>query len=388
MAKKDYYEVLGVAKDASKDDIKKSYRKLAMQYHPDKNPGDAAAEEKFKEAAEAYEVLNDDQKRSQYDRFGHAGLGGGQGGYTQVNMDDIFSRFSDIFGGGGGGGSPFESIFGGGGGRGRQRARGQRGSDLRVKVPLNMEEIYDGVNKKIKLTRFATCETCSGVGSSGADGYRTCGTCNGSGEIRRQTNVGFFQQMMVSPCPTCQGEGRVIQSACGTCHGEGRTEISEVIDVRIPGGITEGMQITMRSKGNAGKRGGAPGDLIILIEETPHEQFERHGDDVIYELWLNFADAALGTSVEVPTLGGGKTRFKISPGTQSGKIFKLKGKGFPIVNGYGRGDQLIQAHVWIPQSLSRDEKAALERFQTSPNFTPSPTSSDKGFFQRIKDMFS
>lgn len=386
MAKRDFYEVLGVAKDATKDDIKKAYRKLAMQYHPDKNPGDAAAEDRFKEAASAYEVLNDDQKRPLYDKYGHAGLGN-NGGYGQGNMEDIFSRFSDIFGGGGGGGSPFENIFGGGG-RGRQRPRGQRGSDLRVKVPLTMEEIFDGTNKKIKLTRFATCETCNGVGASNADSYRTCTTCNGSGEIRRQAGGGFFQQIMVSACPTCQGEGRVISNACGTCAGEGRTEISEVVEVKIPGGITEGMQITMRGKGNAGKRGGQPGDLIILFEEMANDIFERHGDDVIYELWLNFADAALGTSVEVPTLGGGKTRFKISPGTQSGKIFKLKGKGFPIVNGYGRGDQLIQAHVWVPQNLSRDEKAALERFKDSSNFNPSPTSSDKGFFQRIKDMFS
>ena len=388
MAKRDFYEILGVARDASKDDIKKAYRKLAMQYHPDKNPGDAAAEDKFKEAAEAYEVLNDEQKRPMYDRHGHAGVSGNGGG-AQVNMDDIFSRFSDIFGGGGGGGgSPFENIFGGGGGRGRQRPRGQKGSDLRVKVPLNMEEIYDGVNKKIKLSRYATCETCSGIGAATMEGYRTCTTCNGAGEIRRQAGGGFFQQIMVSACPTCQGEGRVISAACGTCQGEGRTEISEVIDVRIPGGITEGMQITMRGKGNAGKRGGNPGDLIILVEETPHGEFERHGDDVIHELWLNFADAALGTSVEVPTLGGGKTRFKISAGTQSGKIFKLKGKGFPIINGYGRGDQLIQAHVWVPQNLSREERSALERFKESGNFSPSPTSSDKGFFQRIKDMFS
>lgn len=381
MSKRDYYEVLGVAKNASKDDIKKSYRKLAMQYHPDKNPGDAAAEEKFKEAAEAYEALSDDQKRAQYDRFGHAGLGGG--GYTQVNMDDIFSRFSDIFGGGGG--SAFESFFGGG--RQRQRPRGQRGSDLRVKVPLTMEEIYDGVTKKIKLSRYSPCETCNGLGASGSDGYRTCGTCNGTGELRRQAGGGFFQQIVVSACPTCQGEGRVISAACPSCAGEGRKETSEVIEVKIPAGITEGMQITMRGKGNAGKRGGAPGDLIILIEETAHPDFERHGDDLIYELWLNFADAAMGTSVEVPTLGG-KTRFKIAPGTQSGKIFRLKGKGFPIINGYGRGDQLIQVHVWVPQNLSRDERAALERFKDSSNFDPHPTSSDKGFFQRIKDMFS
>lgn len=380
--KRDYYEVLGVAKDASKDDIKKSYRKLAMQFHPDKNPGDAAAEEKFKEAAEAYEVLSDDQKRAQYDRFGH-NMGGGGGGYTTVNMEDIFSRFGDIFSGGGG--SPFESIFGGG--RQRQRPRGQRGSDLRVKVPLTMEEIYDGVTKKIKIARFNTCDTCSGQGTTASDGYRTCGTCNGSGEIRRQAGGGFFQQIVVSACPTCQGEGRVISAACPSCSGEGRKEVSEVIEVRIPGGITEGMQITMRGKGNAGKRGGPPGDLIVLVEEVVHDKFERHGDDLIYELWLNFADAALGTSVEVPTLGG-KTRFKIAPGTQSGKIFRLQGKGFPIVNGYGRGDQLIQVHVWVPQNLNRDERAAMEKFRDSSNFNPSPTSSDKGFFQRIKDMFS
>lgn len=385
MAKRDYYEVLGVSKDTPKEDIKKSYRKLAMQYHPDKNPGDATAEDKFKEAAEAYEVLSDDQKRAQYDRFGHAGMSGGGGGYTQVNMDDIFSRFSDIFGGGGG--SPFESIFGGGGGRQRQRPRGQRGSDLRVKVPLTMEEIYDGVTKKIKLSRHATCETCSGIGASSSDGYRTCGTCNGSGELRRQAGGGFFQQIVVSACPTCQGEGRVISAACPACQGEGRKEISEVLEVKIPGGITEGMQITMRGKGNAGKRGGAPGDLIILVEETAHPEYERHGDDLIYELWLNFADAAMGTSVEVPTLSG-KTRFKIAPGTQSGKIFRLKGKGFPIINGYGRGDQLIQVHVWVPQNLSREERSAMEKLKDSPNFNPNPTKNDKGFFQRIKDMFS
>lgn len=388
MAKRDLYEILGVAKDAGKDEIKKAYRKLAMKYHPDKNPGDEAAEEKFKEAAGAYEVLQDDTKRGQYDRFGHAGLGGQGGGYTQVNMDDIFSRFSDIFGGGGGGGggSPFESFFGGGG-RQRQRQRGQRGSDLRVKVPMTMEEVYDGVTKKLKLSRFQSCETCSGNGAVGADGYRSCGTCNGAGEIRRQAGGGFFQQIVVSACPTCHGEGRVVANACATCSGEGRNEVSEVLEVKIPGGISEGMQITMRGKGNAGKRGGPPGDLIILVEEADHPDFERDGENVIHELWLNFADAALGTSVEVPTLSG-KTRFKITAGTQSGKIFRLKGKGFPIVNGYGRGDQLIQVHVWVPQSLSRDEKAAMEKLKDSPNFVPSPSGTDKGFFQRIKDMFS
>lgn len=380
-SKRDYYEVLGVEKGSQKDDIKKAYRKLAMQYHPDRNPGDTSAEEKFKEAAEAYDVLSDDDKRARYDRFGHAGMGNGGGGnYTSV--EDIFSRFGDLFGGSG---SPFESFFGGG--RQRQRQRGQRGSDLRVKVALTMEEIYTGVEKRIKLNRFTTCETCSGNGAEGSDGYRTCETCNGAGEVRRQAGGGFFQQIVVSACPTCQGEGRVVSKPCRSCQGEGRVETSGVVEVNFPAGISEGMQISMRGRGNAGKRGGGAGDLIIMIEETPHADFERDGENVIYELWLNFADAALGTSVEVPTLSG-KTRFKIAAGTQSGKVFRLKGKGFSVVNGYGRGDQLIQVHVWVPKTLSREEKSMLEKMKESQNFEPNPSGTDKGFFQRIKDMFS
>jgi molecular chaperone DnaJ len=384
-SKRDYYEVLGVGKSSDKDEIKKAYRKMAMQHHPDRNPGDAKAEEMFKEAAEAYEVLSDDDKRARYDRFGHAGMGnsgGGGGGYT--NMDDIFSRFSDIFGGGGGGGG-FESFFGGGGRR--ARPKGQRGSDLRVKVALNMEEIYNGVEKRIKLNRFTTCETCNGNGADGPDGYQTCTTCAGAGEIRRQAGGGFFQQIVVSACPTCQGEGRTVSKPCKTCAGEGRTENAGVVEVNFPAGVSEGMQITMRGRGNAGKRGGGPGDLVILIEETPNADFERDGENVLHELWINFADAALGTSVEVPTLSG-KTRFKISPGTQSGKIFRLKGKGFPVVNGYGRGDQLIQVNVWVPKDLSREERTMMEKIKESRNFAPNPTGSDRGFFQRIKDMFS
>jgi molecular chaperone DnaJ len=381
-AKRDFYEVLGVEKGTNKDDIKKAYRKMAMQYHPDRNPGDASAEEKFKEAAEAYEVLSDDDKRARYDRYGHAGMQGGGGG-GQYSAEDIFSRFSDIFGQG----SPFESFFGGGRGGQRQRQRGQRGSDLRVKVALTMEEIYNGVEKRIKLNRYVSCETCNGNGAEGADGYRTCDTCNGSGEVRRQAGGGFFQQIVVSACPTCQGDGRVISRPCRSCGGEGRTESNSVVEVNFPAGIAEGMQMSMRGRGNAGRRGGPAGDLIIMIEETPHDEFERDGDNLVYELWLNFADAALGTSVEVPTLSG-KTRFKIAPGTQSGKIFRLKGKGFSVVNGYGRGDQLIQVHVWVPKNLSRDERTMLEKLKDSSNFVPSPTGSDRGFFQRIKDMFS
>jgi molecular chaperone DnaJ len=385
MAKRDYYEVLGVSKGADKDEIKKSYRKMAMKYHPDRNQGDAAAEEKFKEAAEAYEVLSDGDKRARYDRFGHAGMNsGGGGGYSSVNVEDIFSRFSDIFGGGGGGGG-FEGFFGGGG-RGRRQA-GQRGSDLRIKVKLTLEEIYNGVDKKVKLRRNVECETCSGSGAEGANGFSACNTCGGSGELRQTAGGGFFQQVVVRACPTCGGEGKIVVNPCKTCKGESRVESTDVMDVRLPGGISEGMQLTMRGKGNAGKRGGPPGDLVILIEELEHEHFERDGENVIHELFLNFADAALGTNVEVPTLSG-KTRFKISPGTQSGKIFRLKGKGFPVINGYGRGDQLIQVHVWVPKSLSKEEKSAMEQFRSSTNFDPSPTHTDKGFFQRIKDMFS
>lgn len=384
MAKRDYYEVLGVEKGASKDQLKKAYRKLAMKYHPDKNPDDASAEAKFKEAAEAYEVLSDDSKRQRYDRFGHAGMGGQGGGYTNVNVEDIFSRFSDIFGGGG---SPFDSFFGGGGGGRRSRGRGQRGKDLRIKVKLTLEDIYNGVDKKLKIKRMVTCETCNGTGGDGPNAYKTCHVCNGSGEIRRQAGSGFFQQIVVTPCSTCGGEGRILTNACKTCGGEGRVEQQDVIEVGIPAGISEGMQLTMRGRGHAGRRGGPSGDLLILVEEVPHEHFERDGDNVIYELFISFPDAALGTQVEVPTLNG-KTRFKISPGTQSGKIFRLRGKGFPVINGYGSGDQLIQVHVWVPKNLSSSEKKTLEEFRQSDNFDPSPSGTEKGFFQRIKDMFS
>ncbi len=387
MSKRDYYDVLGVSKSAEQGEIKKAYRKMAMKYHPDKNPDDAKAEEKFKEAAEAYDVLSNEDKKARYDRFGHAGLGGGGGGgYSSVNVEDIFSRFSDIFGGGGGG-SPFDSFFGGGGGGGRRRARGQRGSDLRVKVKLTMEEVYQGVEKKIKLRHMTTCEVCDGAGAENQSDFQTCGTCNGTGELRRQAGGGFFQQIVVSACPTCQGEGRTLSKACKGCSGEGRVETSEVVEIPIPAGISEGMQLTMRGKGHAGRRGGSAGDLQILVEETPHESFSRDGDNVVYELFISFPDAALGRSVEVPTLGG-KTRFKVSPGTQSGKVFRLKGKGLPNINGYGSGDQLIQVMVWVPKNLSSKERGQLEAMRESDNFQPNPTGSEKGFFSRLRDMFS
>ncbi len=386
MSKRDYYDVLGISKSAEQSEIKKAYRKIAMKYHPDKNPGDAKAEEKFKEAAAAYDVLSNEDKKARYDRFGHAGLDGGSGGsYSSVNVEDIFSRFSDIFGGNGGG-NPFDSFFGSGGGS-RRRARGQRGSDLRVKVRLTMEEVFQGVEKKIKLRRMTTCEVCDGAGAESQSDFQTCGTCNGTGELRRQAGGGFFQQIVVTACPTCQGEGRTLSKACKGCSGEGRVETTEVVEIPIPAGISEGMQLTMRGKGHAGRRGGSAGDLQILIEETPHESFSRDGDNVVYELFISFPDAVLGRSVEVPTLSG-KTRFKVSPGTQSGKVFRLKGKGIPNVNGYGSGDQLIQVMVWIPKNLSNKERTQLEAMRDSDNFQPNPTGLEKGFFSRLRDMFS
>ena len=385
MAKRDYYEILGVSKSTPKDEVKKSYRKLAMKYHPDRNPGDKAAEDKFKEAAEAYDVLMDDNKRARYDRFGHAGMQGGGGGYQDVNVDDIFSRFSDIFGEG----SPFGSFFGGaaGGGRGRQRRRGQRGGDLRITVKLTLQEIAEGVEKNLKIPRQVSCGTCSGSGAKNAGDYHTCQTCGGAGEVRRQAGGGFFQQIVVSACPTCQGEGRVITNKCGTCAGEGRTTGEDVINIRIPAGVAEGMQISKRGKGHAGLRGGSTGDLIIQIEEVASEVFERDGDNLIYQLFLSFPDAAIGTTAEVPTLSA-KARFKVTPGTQSGKIVRLKGKGLPNINGYGVGDLVIHINVWTPKALTKEETAILEGLKDNKNFIPNPTSEDKSFFARVREFFA
>lgn len=387
MAKRDFYEVLGVDKKAGQDDIKKAYRKLAMQYHPDKNPDNPAAEEKFKEAAEAYEVLSDDNKRARYDQFGHAGMSGagGGGGYQNVNMEDIFSRFGDIFGEG----SPFGDFFGSQRGqrRGGGRPRGQRGQDLRVKVSLTLEEIHSGVEKKLRMQRFHTCETCSGLGAENDGAYKVCHTCQGSGEMRRQAGGGFFQQIVVTACPTCQGEGRILSKPCKGCEGEGRKMKEEVVAVQVPKGVAEGMQMTMRGKGHAGQRGGQPGDLIVVFEEKPHDLFERDGDNLIHTHFTTIPDAALGTSVEVPTLDG-KVRFKINPGTQSGHLVRLKGKGLPNVNGYAPGDLMVYVNVWVPKSLTAEEKAIMERFKKSRNFEPHPSKEERGFFSKVKDFFS
>lgn len=380
MAQRDYYEVLGVSKESSKDELKKAYRKMALKYHPDKNPDDKEAEEKFKEAASAYEVLSDDDKRSRYDQFGHAGVGGASGGGAQ-GFEDIFS---DIFGGEGG--SPFDSFFGRGGGRSRRR-RGQRGSDLRINIKLSLEEISTGIEKKLKINRYVGCDDCSSTGADDGTAFHTCPTCNGMGEVRQQAGGGFFQQIVVTTCPTCQGEGKIISKNCSTCEGKGRDRKEDVISIKIPAGVQEGMNLNVRGKGNMGLRGGTPGDLLIQIEEKASDLYERDGDNLIHELFISFPDAALGRSIEVPTLGG-QSRFKISPGTQAGKVVRLRGKGLPNINGYGTGDMLVHINVWTPKSLTSEEKKILNKMQASPNFKPAPSKEEKGFFAKMREFFN
>lgn len=375
--KRDYYEVLGIAKNASEEDIKKAYRKLAIKYHPDKNPDDKQAEEKFKEAAEAYEVLSDAQKRQRYDQFGHAGLGGNGGfGGGGMNMDDIFSQFGDIFGGAFG--------FGGGGGS-RTGRRVARGTNLRVKVKLNLQEIANGVEKKIKVNKHVACKTCHGSGAKNGQ-YDTCRSCNGTGAITRvqQTILGAMQTQ--TTCSACHGEGRTIKDKCHSCHGEGIVREEEVIAINIPAGVSEGMQLSMSGKGNAAPRGGINGDLLILIEEEEHPHLKREGNHLVYDLNISFPDAALGCTVEIPTIEA-KAKIKIEPGTQSGKVLRLKGKGLPDVNAYGKGDLLVEISVYTPTHLNQEEKKALEQFKDSKNFAPNPSKKEKGFFDRMKEYF-
>lgn len=388
--KKDFYEILGVSKSASQDEIKKAYRKVAMQHHPDRNPGDKAAEEKFKEAAEAYEVLSDADKRAQYDRFGHQAFGpgrGGGGGFNGggMNMEDIFSNFGDIFGDD----SPFGSFFGGGGGRtsSGRRARGVRGSNLRVKIKLNYEEMAKGANKTIKVKKYVSCNTCSGSGAKDKNSVQSCGTCGGSGQVRRVQNTFLGQMQTVTTCPTCNGEGTTVINKCTACKGDGRVYGEETVSIDIPAGVQEGMQLSLNGKGNAGERGGSYGDLIVVIEEEAHGQLHRDGLNVAYDLHISFPDAVFGTQVEVPTIDG-KAKIKIPAGTQSGKIFRLKGKGFPSVNSYERGDQLIHVNVWTPQHLTSEEKSILEKLQDSHNFQPKPEKNEKSFFDKVRDVFS
>jgi len=377
MAKRDFYEILGVAKGADESEIKKAYRKMAMKYHPDKNPGDKASEEKFKEAAEAYDVLSNSQKKAQYDRFGHAasGAGGGGGGFGGMNMDDIFSQFGDIFGGGGGG-------FGGGG----QGRRVNRGTNLRVKVKLTLEEIATGVEKKIKVNKYVGCTTCSGSGAAGGSAFSTCSTCRGSGQVTKVMNTILGQMQTASTCPSCGGEGQTIKDKCKSCYGDGVVRAEDVITINIPAGVAEGMQLSMSGKGNAAARGGIPGDLLILIEETEHPILRRDGNNLFADQYISVTDAALGTHIEVPTIEG-KAKIKIEPGTQPGKVLRLRGKGLPTVNSYEKGDLLVNINVWIPQKLSKDETKILEKLNESENFKPSPSGKEKSFFDRMKEYF-
>ena len=381
MAKRDYYEVLGVAKTATEEEIKKAYRKKAIQYHPDKNPGDKEAEEKFKEAAEAYDVLSDPQKRQRYDQFGHAGVGGaagGAGGFGGMSMEDIFSQFGDIFGGHFGG-------FGGFGG-GRSARRVNRGSDLRVKVKLSLKDIATGVEKKIKVKKYVACSHCHGTGADGADGVKTCDTCKGSGVVTRIANTILGQMQTQTTCPTCGGEGKVVVKKCPHCNGEGIVRDEEVITIHIPAGVAEGMQLSMSGKGNAARHGGVNGDLLILVEEEPHPELLRDENDLVYNLLLSFPQAALGGSVEVPTVDG-KVKVKIDPGTQPGKVLRLRNKGLPSVNGYGTGDLLVNVSIYVPESLSDSEKKTLGKLDESPNFQPNKTMKEK-FFDKFRRLFN
>lgn len=383
MAKRDYYEILGINRNADELEIKKAYRKMAIKFHPDKNPDNKEAEEKFKEAAEAYEVLSNAEKRQRYDRYGHQSVGGQSGGGFGgggMSMDDIFSHFGDIFGGGG-----FSGGFSDGGGRSGRNV--QRGTNLRIKVKLTLEEIANGVEKKIKVNKFVGCKTCSSSGADKGSSFNTCGTCKGSGRITRVTNTILGPMQTASTCPTCNGEGKIIASKCKVCHGDGVVRDEEVITINIPGGVGEGMQLNVAGKGNAAPRGGIPGDLIVGIEEIEHLELKRDGVNLYYDLHISFIDAVFGTQVEIPTIDG-KAKFKIDPGTQSGKVFRLRAKGLPEVNGYQRGDLFVDVNVFTPQTLTSDEKQMLEKLKDSPNFAPQSNKKEKSFFDRMKEYFN
>ncbi len=382
MSKRDYYEVLGISKTATKEEIKKAYRKMALKHHPDKNPDDKEAEVKFKEAAEAYEILSDENKRSRYDQFGHSAFQGaaGGGGFHSggMTMEDIFDNFGDIFG-----------DFGFGGFGGSRRGSGRRvskGSDIRIKVKMKLSEIAKGIEKKIKVKKYIPCDSCDGTGAKDGSAFSTCSTCNGVGQVTRVSNTFLGQMQSTTVCPSCSGQGKTITSKCDKCYGEGITSKEETISFNIPAGVGEGMQLKVAGKGNAARRGGINGDLIVLIQEEKHPELIRDGNDLLYNLYLGLPDAILGSTVEIPTIES-QVKIKVEPGTQPGKMLRLRGKGLPDVNGYGTGDILVSINVWVPKQLSKEEEKLFENLKDSPNFIPSPDKNDKSFFERMKTFF-
>lgn len=390
MAKRDFYEILGVDRRATPEEIKKAYRQMAMKYHPDRNAGNKEAEEKFKEAAEAYEVLSDPDKKQRYDQYGHDGLRGTN--YRDFHdINDIFSTFSDVFTGGFGG-SIFDEMFSGGQ-RSRRRSSGQHGqpgSDLRVRLSLTLEEIAIGTEKKIKVKRQKKCDICNGSGAKSSSGKTTCAQCGGSGELRQVSRSMFGQFVNITTCPNCDGEGRIIKDPCLNCHGEGRVQGESTIKVNVPAGVTEGNYIPLQGQGNTGRRGGPSGDLIVVIEEEPHQHFKRNGDDIIYELWVSYPTAALGGEVEIPTLTG-KAKLSIEPGTPGGRLLRMRERGIPHLNSYGRGDELVRVNVWVPTKLNAKEKELLRSLSGSEHVNPTEEerqNTDRTFFDKVKDVFS
>lgn len=381
--KRDYYEVLGVARNANADEIKKAYRKAAIKYHPDKNPGDKEAEEKFKEAAEAYDVLSNPEKRARYDQYGHAGMsgaaGGGAGGFGGFSsggfsMEDIFSQFGDIFGGG------FRSTSSSGG------RRTNRGSDIRIKVRLTLSEIANGVTKKLRINKTVACDKCGGTGAKDANSYSTCSACKGTGYITRVENTFFGRMQTQGVCPTCGGTGKVITAPCDQCHGEGTVRGSEIVEIKIPAGVGEGMVLTVSGKGNAARQGGVNGDLQVMIEEEPDAELVRDGNDLIHNLNITVTTALLGGTVEVPTVDG-RAKIKIAPGTHAGKVLRLGGKGLPEVNGYGRGDELVVVDITIPSKLTAEEKRLVEQLAAQPDFQRAESVKNQNIFERMKSFF-
>ncbi len=369
MSKRDYYEILGVEKNANQEELKKAYRKLAMKYHPDRNPGDKEAEEKFKEAAEAYEVLKDDQKRAKYDKFGHDGLRGGQDYHTYSNFEDIFSNFSDIFGGAFGGSSIFDDFFGGGRSshsRSSAKPTGVPGADLKITLNLTLEEIAEGTVKKVKLKKYKKCSSCNGTGAHDNNSYSTCPVCNGAGQVKQVSRSLFGQFVNITACTNCGGTGKVILKKCASCKGEGRVHSESTIKINVPAGVVDNSYMTLHGEGHAGKQGGRSGDLIVIFHEKKHEYFVREDDDVIYELEISYPEAVLGTNVEIPTLTG-RVKLKIDPGTQAGKYLKMTGKGIKHLNRHGVGNQLVKINIKVPNKITQKEKELLTELQTQPN---------------------